>query len=79
MVRVHVSVVARWSHGCRVMWRAAENAITIAAAGAVEPLVALLASPAVDVQRGAAWALAGLASNGMQAPDFFCRVAMISV
>ena len=61
------------------MWRADENKITIAAAGAVEPLVALLASPAVGVQRGAALALVRLASNGMHAPDFFCRVAMISV
>ena len=67
MVRVHVSVVARWSHGCRVMWRADENKITIAAAGAVEPLVALLASPAVGVQEAAVAALVILAGNGARA------------
>ena len=40
------------------------NKITIAAAGAVPPLIALLASPSVDVQRAAAGVLRNISANG---------------
>ncbi len=40
------------------------NKITIVAAGAVPPLIALLASPSVEVQGAAARALCNLACNG---------------
>ena len=43
------------------------NDITIVAAGAVPPLIALLASPSVDVQRAASGALNSLAVNGTRA------------
>ena len=43
--------------------RAAENKVTIAAAGAIEPLVALLGSPAAGVQEESAWALRNLAAT----------------
>ena len=49
------------------MCGAAENMITIAAAGAVEPLVALLVSPAVRVQGAASGALQQLGLNGARA------------
>ena len=42
----------------------AANAITIADAGAVPPLIALLASPSIGVQQQAAGALKHLAENG---------------
>ena len=67
MVRMHVSIVAQMRHGCRVMWRADDNAIAIVAAGAVDPLVALLVSPAVGVQEAAAGVLQNLAVNGARA------------
>ena len=44
--------------------RSAENKVTIAAAGAIEPLVALLGSPAAGVREESAWALRNLAWNG---------------
>ena len=44
-----------------------ENRITIAAAGAVPPLIALLASSSVEVQRAAAGALCNLAGNSTNA------------
>ena len=44
--------------------RAAENRVTIAAAGAIEPLVELLRSPAAGVREESAWALRNLAVNG---------------
>ena len=43
---------------------AAANKITMAGAGAVPPLIALLASPSIDVQEAAAEALMNLAENG---------------
>ena len=44
--------------------RADENRVTIAAAGAIEPLVELLRSPAAGVQEESAWALRDLAWKG---------------
>ena len=44
--------------------RSAENKVTIAAAGAIEPLVALLGSPAAGVREESAWALRNLAWKG---------------
>jgi vacuolar protein 8 len=51
---------------------AGANNIAIAAAGAVPPLVALLASPSVVVQKDAAWVLWSLAGNGMCASKHAC-------
>ena len=45
-------------------YRAAENKVTIVAAGAIAPLVQLLGSPAPGVQQAAAGALRNLAVNG---------------
>ena len=44
---------------------AAEIRIAIAAAGGIDPLVALLGSPSAEVQKSAAWALRNLARNGV--------------
>ena len=47
---------------------AAENAVVIAAAGGIAPLIALLGSPSAHLQNAAAGVLLGLAFNGV------CRV-----
>lgn len=44
-----------------------DNKIAIAAAGAIPPLIALLALPSLNVQRSAAWALRNLAWNSEHA------------
>ena len=44
-------------------YRAAENKVTIVAAGAIAPLVQLLGTPAPGVQQAAAGALRKLAVN----------------
>lgn len=59
------AIAGVWFNVTRSCWLAVDaNPITIAAAGAVPPLITLLASPAVDVQDAAAGALRNLAMNG---------------
>ena len=55
------------------MCLAADNRIAIAAAGAVAPLVALLASPAARVQAAALLALVNLYHNDARARVLRCR------
>ena len=61
--------------------RSAENRVTIAAAGAIAPLVALLGSPSEDVQKKAAFCLGYLAFNGALAccPVRFRAVSVVHV
>ncbi len=43
--------------------------ISIAAAGAVPPIIAMLSSPLIELHRVAAWLLRNLAVNGTRAAD----------
>ena len=61
----HVCVASAWCCPTAPLEAcAAENRVTIAASGAIRPLVTLLGSPSADVQEQSAGALWGLVYNG---------------